>query len=286
MATDKIHPLLLSDELINERGLVVFDDIRQMPVYGEPYIAPYFTISLNLQGWVQLEYDMRRVTFQKNDIAILHANHAVSAFDSSDDYRAMLLVLSPRLRQEMKNLTPSVFMGFYQYVLQPHFRLTDEQQANIVHLIRLLKSVSESDMPNRENILKGLLHILATFLQDYRQQNGYKTPQMTRRQELFIRFHQAIVEHYRESREVRFYADLFCLSPKHFASVIKEQTGIMASDWISNYVIIQAKTLLHDEPQLAIQQVSQRLGFADQSAFSRFFKSNAGVSPSEFREKS
>ena len=35
----QMHPLLVSDELINERGLMVFDDIHQMPIYHEPYIV-------------------------------------------------------------------------------------------------------------------------------------------------------------------------------------------------------------------------------------------------------
>jgi len=279
------HPILVNDELINERGVVVFDQIHGLPACGEPYVAPYFVISLNLKGWARLEYDMQDMRFEKNDVAIVHVNHAISPISSSPDYHAILLVMSSRLRQEMKNLTPSVFMSFYQYVWQPQFRLTDEQHANIFSLMRLIKNVSESDMPSRESILKGLLHILATFLMDYRRQNGYNDPPLTRGHELFIRFHQAIVEHYRESREVRFYADLFCLTPKHFASVIKRQTGIMASDWISNYVMIQAKTMLHDEQQLSVQQISRLLGFPDQSAFSRFFKANAGISPSEFREK-
>ena len=279
------HPILVNDELINERGVVVFDQIHGLPACGEPYVAPYFVISLNLKGWARLEYDMQDMRFEKNDVAIVHVNHAISPISTSPDYHAILLVMSSRLRQEMKNLTPSVFMSFYQYVWQPQFRLTDEQHANIFSLMRLIKNVSESDMPSRESILKGLLHILATFLMDYRRQNGYNDPPLTRGHELFIRLHQAIVEHYRESREVRFYADLFCLSPKHFASVIKQQTGIMASDWISNYVMIQAKTMLHDEQQLSVQQISRLLGFPDQSAFSRFFKANAGISPSEFREK-
>ena len=50
----QIHPLLVSDELINARGLMVFDNIHQMPIYHEPYVAPYFTISLNIQGGLML----------------------------------------------------------------------------------------------------------------------------------------------------------------------------------------------------------------------------------------
>ncbi len=281
----QMHPLLVSDNLINERGLMVFDDIHQMPIYHEPYIAPFFTVSLNVQGWVRAEYDMHPVRFQAHDIAIVHANHTLCAHESSADYHAILLVLSPRLEQEMKSLMPNMFVDFYHYVWQPDFHLTDEQTANIVRLLQLLKSISESETQSREMILKGLLHILATLLQDYRRENGKEDSPLSSRQELFIRFHQAIVEHFRENREVRFYADLFCLSPKHFAAVIKQQTGINASDWISNYVMIQAKTLLRHQHQLTVQQIALRLGFPDQATFSRFFKVNEGVSPTEFREK-
>lgn len=281
----QLHPLLTSDELINERSLMVFDDIHQMPIYHEPYIAPFFTISLNVQGWVRAEYDMRPVRFQAHDIAVVHANHTLCAYESSADYHAILLAISPRLEQEMKSLTPNLFVGFYHYVWQPDFHLTDEQTENVVRLLQLLKSISESEVQSRGMILKGLLHILATLLQDYRRENGKEDSPLSPRQELFIRFHQAVVEHFSENREVRFYADLFCLTPKHFATIIKQQTGITASQWISSYVMIQAKTLLRHQQQLTVQQIALRLGFPDQAAFSRYFKANEGVSPTEFREK-
>lgn len=280
----QLHPLLISDELINERGLVVFDDIHQMPIYHEPYIAPFLTISLNVQGWVRAEYDMRPVCFQTHDIAIVHANHTLCSHESSADYHAILLAISPRLEQEMKSLTPTLFVGFYHYVWEPDFHLTDEQTENVVRLLMLLKSISGSMTQSREMILKGLLHILATVLQDYRRENGKEDTPLSPRQELFIRFHQAVVEHFRQSREVRFYADLFCLTPKHFATIIKQQTGITASQWISSYVMIQAKTLLRHQQQLTVQQIALRLGFPDQASFSRYFRSNEGVSPTEFRE--
>ena len=281
----QMHPLLISAELINERGLMVFDDIHQMPIYHEPYIAPFLTISLNVQGWVRAEYDMRPVRFQAHDIAVVHANHTLCAYESSADYHAILLAISPRLEQEMKSLTPNLFVGFYHYVWQTDFHLTDEQTENVVRLLQLLKSISESEVQSRGMILKGLLHILATLLQDYRRENGKVDSPLSPRQELFIRFHQAVVEHFSENREVRFYADLFCLTPKHFATIIKQQTGITASQWISSYVMIQAKTLLRHQQQLTVQQIALRLGFPDQAAFSRYFKANEGVSPTEFREK-
>ena len=78
-------------------------------------------------------------------------------------------------------------------------------------------------------------------------------------------------------------ADLFCLTPKHFATVIKEHTGINALQWINNYVIIQAKTLLRSRQQMTIQQIAHHLGFQDQASFSRFFKSQTGVTPTEYR---
>lgn len=279
----QLHPLMISDELINERGLMVFDDIHQMPIYHKPYIAPFLTISLNVQGWVRTEYDMRPVCFQAHDVAIVHANHTLCSHESSADYHAILLAISPRLEQEMKSLTPTLFVGFYHYVWQPDFHLTDEQTENVVRLLMLLKSISESMTQTREMILKGLLHILATLLQDYRRENGKEDSPLSPQQELFIRFHQAVVEHFRQSREVRFYADLFCLTPKHFATIIKQQTGITASQWISSYVMIQAKTLLRHQPQLSVQQIALHLGFPDQASFSRFFKTNTGQSPTEYR---
>jgi AraC-like DNA-binding protein len=41
--------------------------------------------------------------------------------------------------------------------------------------------------------------------------------------------------------------------------------------------------LHHDVP---VREIGARLGFSDPAHFSRFFRNNAGVSPSEFRQVS
>ena len=112
-----------------------------------------------------------------------------------------------------------------------------------------------------------------------------KTQESTNTQQLVNRFQDAVVKHYTESRKVEYYADLLCLSPKYFGSIIKEQTGVAASVWIARYVVTKAKTLLHYRKDLNIQQISYQLGFPDPAAFTRYFKTNTGLSPKEFREQ-
>ena len=103
--------------------------------------------------------------------------------------------------------------------------------------------------------------------------------------QLSPQFNDAVIEHYRHSREVSFYARMFHLSPKYFSTLIKQETGISAGEWIDHYVVLQAKALLTRQRDLSIQQVAYQLGFNEQASFSRFFKKNTGLSPTEFREK-
>lgn len=78
---------------------------------------------------------------------------------------------------------------------------------------------------------------------------------------------------------------MFHLSPKYFSTLIKQETGISAGEWIDRYVVIQAKTLLEQERDLTIQQVADQMGFSEQASFSRFFKRHTGMTPKEYRER-
>ena len=50
-----------------------------------------------------------------------------------------------------------------------------------------------------------------------------------------------MVKHYRESREIQFYANLLNLTPKHLSKVIRAAADISPMKWIEQYVIAQAK---------------------------------------------
>ena len=81
---------------------------------------------------------------------------------------------------------------------------------------------------------------------------------------------------------VAYFADKCCYSTKYFGELVKTETGRTARDFINDRLLRAAKQLLADE-ELSISHVSQELGFEYPQHFVRFFKSQTGKTPSEYR---
>jgi AraC-like DNA-binding protein len=97
------------------------------------------------------------------------------------------------------------------------------------------------------------------------------------------RFMELLSMYHSKERELRFYADKMCITPKYLSNVVRRASGKKATDWISEFVILEAKSLLIYSGQ-NVQEVSRRLNFPTQSAFGKYFKCQVGMSPSEFIE--
>ena len=79
-----------------------------------------------------------------------------------------------------------------------------------------------------------------------------------------------------------FYARQLCITPKYLTTLIKRISGLSVSEWIDNYVIIEAKTLLKYS-HMSIQEIAYYLNFPNQSFFGSYFKRNTGMSPSQYK---
>ena len=279
----KTHPIDKMVNQIKERGLMLIEGVNRMPAYEKPYVSPFIVICLNHRGWMKAVYDLKSVEFRQHDLAVITPEYILVAKESSDDYLASLLVIDPQFLKKLSHRHPLSYDQIkYNYNSATH--LSNKQYEGILWYFRMLQAISQIDHPNRDELLANQLEIGAQLIEIYLRENGMmKMRESPSAQQLVDHFQNAVVKHYTESRKVEFYANLLCLSPKYFGSLIKEQTGIAASVWISRYVIAKAKTLLHYRKDLNIQQISYELGFPDPAAFTRYFKANAGISPKEYR---
>ena len=81
---------------------------------------------------------------------------------------------------------------------------------------------------------------------------------------------------------VFFFAEKANLSPSYFSDLIKKETGSTPKDFISLFMIEEAKRQLV-ETGADISEIAYRLGFEYPAHFTRMFKRLAGMTPKEFR---
>ena len=276
------HALEEIRDQINKHGLMVFDNINRVPIYEKAYASPFFVLWLNHQGCLKNLFDKQQKEFHQHDFVIMQPGHVTEIKESSDDYLVSLLVISPGFLQKLKHLHPFYFENV-EYRYNSVFHLSDEQYQGMQGHFMMLQAISRLNHLERDELLAKQMEIGTQLIEIYLHENGLTAPELTPTQQLVNRFKNALVSHFQESHEVQYYANLLCLSPKYFGSIIKKQTGISANEWIAGYILVQAKSLLRHSPNLNIQQISYRLGFPDPAAFTRFFKANAGLSPKEYR---
>ena len=72
------------------------------------------------------------------------------------------------------------------------------------------------------------------------------------------------------------------LTPKYLTTIIRKTTGRTASEWIDDYVVLEAKNLLKYST-MSIQEVAYSLNFPNQSFFGKYFKEHTGLTPTAYR---
>ena len=74
------------------------------------------------------------------------------------------------------------------------------------------------------------------------------------------------------------------ISPYYFSKVFKEESGLNFIEYLTNIRIDKAKELLENS-NLSIKEICVSCGYTDPNYFSRSFKKNVGVTPTEYKEK-
>lgn len=95
-------------------------------------------------------------------------------------------------------------------------------------------------------------------------------------------FMKLVKDNFRSERQLRFYSDKLCITPRYLSRVVKECTGSSAADWIERYVVLEARALLKST-NMTIQQISDELNFPSQTFFGKYFKRRVGMSPKAYR---
>ncbi len=102
--------------------------------------------------------------------------------------------------------------------------------------------------------------------------------------QIFLRFCSLVQEHCRKRRDVAFYADQLCITPKYLSQVSNKVTNVSALQWINYYAGFELVSLL-DNPRLTIQDIAYDMDFSSPNHFTRYCRKVLGMTPTEYRNR-
>lgn len=179
--------------------------------------------------------------------------------------------------------------SFFDYRINEALHMTYEEQEILVSLMRQIQTELSGKHDELQNaIIVGYIELVLNFCRRF-----YNRQFMTRKIEnsdILVRFDRLLRDYFEDKLQltlgmptVQYCADKLCMSPNYFGDVIKKTTGDTASNHIRRFVIQMAKNGLAAGE--TISQVSDRLGFEYPQHFSRMFKKQEGIPPSEYCQR-
>lgn len=275
------HPMNLYPQRIKEEGIVVFDDVRGLPTGDEPFVSSDYVICIGHRGHIELMYDDISDYSEKHTVGVIFPNHCLRKVSVTDDYLATLIIVDSSVLNDP--ILQIISQMRYRYEPHPNVKLDKHEYKMITGVVDGMREIKRLELPDQRMLMSRLLEFLLRLLSRYRMS---KLDETHIDKQVSARFQRDLAQHFREHRDVGFYAAQACLSTKYFSDVVKQETGHTAAYWIHRQVVVEAKMLLHIRHDLTVQAISDMLGFDEQAAFSRYFRRETGLSPSEFRSTS
>lgn len=106
---------------------------------------------------------------------------------------------------------------------------------------------------------------------------------ITHQERIFSNLVTALDNHIEKSHNVKFYANILCVSPQYLGRVVRNVSNATVSELIQKHLIREIKKLLLDNA-ISITQIANILNFADHIVMSKYFKRYTGITPSEYRK--
>ncbi|MCR4921049.1 MAG: AraC family transcriptional regulator [Bacteroidaceae bacterium] len=245
------------------------------------------------RGQAELHINNQRVHIQAGDAFVYLPTMYVHIVGHSDDIEGTIY------KSTLSFVLPLVETNFHIHNIielteRPYVSLTALQMDHLDQLIAVLDSqmaLLDSLPRNGEvgTILQREISLLGeAVIQEvlfcYFSNRNFTPAVQDNKDHITHAFMAALLEHYKQERQVTDYADRLCITPRYLSAVVKERTGRTAQQWIIDFVINSIKqSLLYT--QKSIKEIALEYNFPTQSFFGKYFKLYTNMSPKEFRRQ-
>ncbi|MDO6391063.1 AraC family transcriptional regulator [Pontibacter sp. BT731] len=248
----------------------------------EPHKHDFYIILLVTKGTGVHTIDFREYDVKPGTVFLLTPGQVHSWQLSNDADGFVVFFTQEYYTREYPDRLLSDFPFFNALLYSPVIRLSETDEATLLPVLQMLKQEYELDSPMRNSVLSRYLDILLMKLARIFLPDGNAAAPIAKEQTLIQDLERLINLHYKEHKNVAFYADRLHVTSKHLNEVCKQSFGKTTKDILQYRIILEAQRLLvHSD--LTSSQIAHELGYFDNTYFFRFFKKHLGCTPEQFR---
>jgi YesN/AraC family two-component response regulator len=247
---------------------------------GQPYRIQEGRIIFVNQGSARVLINLIEYTIRQTHFSVITPNSIVQIIEISPDFDMQMMAMNQDF------LPISGKEDFFSYLLHHQknilLLLSPQEVLQTEYYFTLMWNILQEPTFRREAI-RHLLASLLYYIEYIAQSNMLMNPvRLTRQEDIFQRFISLVNACSKKERNVNFYADKLCLTPRYLNTVVRQASQQTVMDWINQSIILEAKILLKHGNRL-VYQISDELNFPNPSFFCKFFKRMTGMTPHEYQ---
>lgn len=278
--------------LVNSRSYVenffIFDDINSFTegfhfntIINYPIRLGMAVAIICRRGSMKLRIGLKNFMVQQDMVMIILPEQIFQLTEMSHDFELSCILLGKDFFDIQNDFKMALDLQSF-FLKQPSVELSERDRKEVMTIFELMKdTIAEKKNFFQKEIVQTYIRILfykvCSILLALKER-GIKT----RKEEIFEEFISLLSQNFRKEQNIGWYAGKFSLTPKYLSKLIYEVSGKHAGEWIRDYVILEARALLKSS-SLTVQQISDELGFSNQSHFGSYFKRYTGVSPRKYK---
>ena len=252
------------------------------------------------KGTAKIDINEDTVSMSRNYIMLVPPNRAIALTAWSDDVE-LTAVLTPIASPIMfsnisedvhlsnrllEDLYPSQLYDLLEYgqgrMVKSH-QMADDDADDLRKLIDVLKHRLKGHSKTFQTLHRSLIDAIGLIVIDSTTLSNTGPKSYTKQAATVRKFFSEMFTNYKEHHDVAFYAKQLGLSSKYISTVIKDETGLSALQWLNSIVIYKAKQMLRST-NLTVAEIAALLHFSSSSAFIRHFKNQTGTTPLAYKK--
>lgn len=251
---------------------------------SSPHRHNYYEIFLFEKGGGKHDLDFNTYEIKSNSIHFVSPGQVHQVKRALNTHGAVILFSRDFYYLGAENKQLLFELPFLNNIgASPVLNLSKEQMKSIIPILSGIKNELDKAGSHHEDIIRSFLNILLMQGNQYYSQT-YPETHHSLTDSTYKQFRLLLENNFRTMRKVKEFAKQLKISEKVLNEAVKKATGETASEHIFSRIILEAKRLLKHS-QLSIKEIAYFLNFSDPAHFSKFFKTQGGLSAEDFRKQ-